>query len=233
MRFATCRPSPRLQTLPNWGMSRRLRLPAVPVHTKLLFSYTGSLPPEHASTSDWWLLTRSSQDARFFSDSIGPANDGFPPAATMFTASLPLSSRDSSVPKTKDSRSQSTRTCPKHPARHPRRPRTLRGLGPQDRHAMASRPLLSKHPKKGPPKVSPPGVRAPAWTYRYLGLAEQFRRELECPSQRRPVESDCAPHNAKRRYYQQPLPPSPPGTSPSLTRDTADPLEYFHFFCTS
>ena len=79
-------------------------------------SSTGPSPPEPASTSDWRLLTRSFQDVRFSSDSVGLANDGFSLAATVLTAPLPQNSRYNPVLKTEDSRSQSTRTCPEHPA---------------------------------------------------------------------------------------------------------------------
>ena len=66
-------------------------------------SPTGPLPPEPASTSDWRLLTRSSQDVRLFSGNVGPANDGSPLAPTVLTVPLPLGPRYSPVKMTEDS----------------------------------------------------------------------------------------------------------------------------------
>ena len=61
----------------------------------------------------------------FSSASGGPANAGFPLAATVLTAPLPLGPRDSPVMTTKDSRSYLTRIYPEPPAPSSSQPRCI------------------------------------------------------------------------------------------------------------
>ena len=197
-------------------------------------SSTGPSPPEPASTPDWPLLTRSSQDVRLFSGNVGPANDGFPLAATVLTAPLSLSSRDSPVVQMEDSRSQSTRTCSEHPAP---------SSSPASRIAW-TRATGSACPSAYSPALQTPEDRPPQ------GIpAQRMCHRVDPPGtsallsnspansgvQVRTARSDLTPppttpHGDITNNRQLPPPPHPSDDSPSPAHYTADPPDSFNFF---
>ena len=121
--------------------------------------------------------------------------------------------------------------------RHPRRLHALRGLGPQDLHALASTALLSKRLQTGPFRVSPPSVRATAWNppgTSALPSNSPANSGVQVSAARSDLTlPPTTPHGDITNDRRHPPLQHPSDDSPSPAHDTADTPDSFHFFWNS